>query len=572
MREKSELSKALMSSFDAFAAIGCFSFIMNLGLLVSPLYMMQIYNRVLPTQSTPTLYALTGLACFLVAVMAILEFIRSRILIQVSVRLDKAMNDRVLHATFMGTLTGSRPNSAQPMRDLDTVRQFVGGSGTLVFFDMPWTPILIAVIYVCHPVLGILTTIGAVILFLLAVVNELATRYPLEESNRRSTGVIGFIGGSLRNAEALHAMGMFNNLRRHRAPQQDDVLYLQTVASNRASLLTAVSKAFRQILQIALLGVGAYLAVHNEITGGEIIAASLIAGRALAPLEMTIGTWKQFVSATGAFRRLRSLLKDIPAPAHRTSLPAPRGLIDVEGLSAKAPFGVTPILQNLNFTVEPGSVVGIVGASGAGKSTLARLLVGAWEPTVGKVRLDDADIHIWNRDELGPFIGYLPQDIELFEGTVAENIARFGSTDSELVVAAAQRAGAHNMIARLPQGYETTIGSGGAVLSGGQRQRIGLARAMYGSPSLVVLDEPNANLDQDGERALMEAIVTMREAGTTVIIISHKAGILEVADRLIVLNEGKLLAVGPRKDILHRLVQLPNATVATGRPALQSVG
>lgn len=571
MREKAELTKALMTSFDAFVAIGCFSFVMNVGLLVSPIYMMQIYNRVLPTQSEPTLYALTALACFLVGVMAVLEYIRSRILIQVSVRLDKAMNDRVLHATFMGTLTGSRPNSAQPMRDLDAVRQFVGGNGTLVFFDMPWTPILIAVIYVCHPLLGLLTTIGAVVLFLLAVINELATRHPLEESNHRSTGLIGFIGGSLRNAEALHAMGMFNNLRRHRAPQRDDVLYLQTLASNRASLLTAISKAFRQVLQIALLALGAYLALHSQITGGEIIAASLIAGRALAPLETTIGTWKQFVGAKGAFQRLRSLLKDIPAPAQRTSLPQPHGFIEVEAVNANAPATDTPILQNISFSVEPGSVVGIVGASGAGKSTMARLLVGAWQPTSGKVRLDGADIHIWNRDELGPFVGYLPQDIELFEGTVAENIARFGNCDSDMVVAAAKRAGAHGVIARLPQGYDTPIGSGGAVLSGGQRQRIGLARAMYGSPSLVVLDEPNANLDQDGERALMDAVATMRDAGTTVVLVSHKAGILELADRLVVLNEGKLLAVGPRKDILHRLVQMP-VVPANARPALQTAG
>lgn len=569
MREKSELSKAVMSSFDAFSAIGCFSFVMNLGLLVSPIYMMQIYNRVLPTQSTPTLYALTALACFLIAIMAVLEYIRSRILIQISVRLDKTMNDRVLHATFMNTLQGSSPGSAQPMRDLDTVRQFVGGNGTLVFFDMPWTPILIAAIYLCHPMLGIITTVGAVILFLFAAINELATRRPLEESNQKSTGVIGFIGGSLRNAEALHAMGMFENLRRHRSPERDDVLYLQTIASNRASLLAAISKAFRQILQIALLGVGAYLALQSQITAGEIIAASLIAGRALAPLEATISTWKQFVGATGAFRRLRELLKDVPAPERRTSLPQPRGLIEVEGLDAAAPGRDAPILQDINFTIEPGSVVGIVGASGAGKSTLARLLVGAWQPSAGKMRLDGADIHIWNRDELGPSIGYLPQDIELFEGTIAENIARFGSKDSEMVVSAAKRAGAHNLIARLPEGYDTKIGHGGVALSGGQRQRIGLARAMYGNPSLIVLDEPNANLDQDGERALMEAVTAMREAGTTVIIVSHKAGILDLADRLIVLNEGKLLAVGPRRDILHRLVQMP---IAPARPALQSVG
>lgn len=571
MRERAELTKALMSSFDAFVAIGCFSFVMNVGLLVSPIYMMQIYNRVLPTQSEPTLYALTALACFLVGFMAVLEFIRSRILIQVSVRLDKAMNDRVLHATFMGSLSGARPSSAQPMRDLDTVRQFVGGTGTLVFFDMPWTPILIAVVYICHPLLGLVTTIGAVVLFLFAIINEYATRHPLDESNQRATGLMGFIGGSLRNAEALHAMGMFNNLRRHRAPQQADVVYLQTLASNRASLLTAGSKAFRQILQIALLGLGAYLAIHAQITGGEIIAASLIAGRALAPLETTIGTWKQFVGAKSSFERLRSLLKDVPAPAQHTSLPQPRGHLEVENLSAVAPGGKAPILQNINFVVEPGSVIGIVGASGAGKSTLARLMVGAWQPAAGKIRVDGADIHIWNRDELGPYIGYLPQDIELFEGTVAENIARFGNCDSEQVIAAGKRSGAHSMIVRLSNGYETQIGAGGAVLSGGQRQRIGLARALYGNPSLVVLDEPNANLDQDGERALLDAIATMRQAGATVVLVSHKAGILEQADRLVVLNDGKLLAVGPRKEILLRLVQMPISQPAA-RPALHSVG
>jgi len=316
-----------------------------------------------------------------------------------------------------------------------------------------------------------------------------------------------------------------------------------------------------------LLGLGAYLAIHAQITGGEIIAASLIAGRALAPLETTIGTWKQFVGAKGAFGRLRSLLKDVPAPTQHTSLPQPRGLIEVESLSAVAPGGKTPILQNISFVVEPGSIIGIVGASGAGKSTLARLMVGAWQPAAGKIRVDGADIHIWNRDELGPFIGYLPQDIELFEGTVAENIARFGNCDSELVVAAGKRSGAHNMIVRLPNGYETQIGAGGAVLSGGQRQRIGLARALYGNPSLVVLDEPNANLDQDGERALLDAIATMRQAGATIVLVSHKAGILEQADRLVVLNDGKLLAVGPRKEIL----QMPMSAPAT-RPALHSVG
>jgi len=522
--------------------------------MASPIYMMEIYNRVLPTQSMPTLYVLTALAAGLILVSALLEIIRSRLLVRVSARLDRQLNDRILAATFVGAL-GSTNGGTQPLRDLDTVRQFIGGSGTLVFFDIPWTPLLILVIFLCHPLLGLITTGGALVLFLLAILNDVTTRGPLEQANRQSLDQLGFVGGSLRNAEAVHAMGMFASLCRRRAPAQTLLLRFQSVASDRAGVLTAVSKAFRQLLQTAILGAAAYLALNNQISAGEIVAVSLISGRALAPLETAIGTWKQFLAARSAYTRVASLLSRIPAPMRRTSLPRPTGAVEMHRLVATVPGGVVPILKNVELRIAAGSITGIVGPSGAGKSTLLRVLVGVWQPMAGNVRLDGFDLSSWNRDELGAQIGYLPQDVELLQGTVAENIARFGDCDSSAIVAAAQRAGAHEMIGRLPQGYDTPIGPSGVTLSGGQRQRVGLARAMFGHPALVVLDEPNANLDQNGECALNEALVLLRQEGITVVLTTHKASLLDLTDSIVVVEDGLIVAHGSRQDVMRRLNQ-----------------
>ena len=560
-QSKSEVRDALTSCRDAFITTGAFSFFINLLMLVSPLYMMQVYNRVLPSQSEETLVVLTLLACGMLGVMGLLEFVRARILVRVSGQLDLRLSGRVLSAIFRSSLQSPR-GGVQGLRDFDTVRQFLAGTGTFAFFDAPWTPIIIAVVFLFHPLLGVIATLGALVLFGLAIANELATRRPLQEANRHSVGVNGFIESSLRNAEVLQAMGMFANLRRSWADRRVELLRLQSLASDRAGAISAITKSLRLLLQIALLGAGAHLAIYGEITPGVIIATSILVGRALAPVEMAIGTWKQFVSARTSYARLNKLLAEQPEPAVSTSLPRPKGDLLVENLTAVPPGAGAPTLRQISFPLAAGQVLGVVGPSGAGKSTLARLIVGAWRPFSGKVRLDGADIHNWNRDELGPYIGYLPQDVELFDGTVSENIARFGELDSAKIVAAAKRAGVHEMILRLPSGYDAPIGPGGCVLSGGQRQRIGLARAIFGDPALVVLDEPNSNLDEDGENALTNAIMDLKDAGTTVVIVSHRPSILGTMDQILVLADGVVRAFGSRSEVLARLAR-PVPTTST---------
>ena len=566
---KSEIREALSSCRDAFVTVGGFSFFINLLMLVSPLYMMQVYNRVLPSRSDETLLVLTLLAGAMLAVMGILEAVRARVLVRVSGQLDVRLSERVLAAIFASSLKSPRSGGVQGLRDFDNVRQFLAGAGTFAFFDAPWTPIIIAIVFLFHPLLGIVATIGAVLLFGLALTNELATRRPLEEANRHSVGVSGFVESSLRNAEVLEAMGMFGNFRRYWARRRTEMLRLQSAASDRAGAISALTKSLRLLLQIALLGTGAYLANRGEITPGVIIASSILVGRALAPIEVAIGSWKQFVSARTAYARLNALLASQPAPMFRTSLPRPKGDLQLESVTAVPPGGNVPTLRQVSFALPAGQVLGVVGPSGAGKSTLARLIVGAWRPYAGKVRLDGADVHSWNREELGPYVGYLPQDVELFDGTVSENIARIGELDSAKIVTAAKRAGVHEMILRLPSGYDAPIGPGGCVLSGGQRQRIGLARALYGDPALVVLDEPNSNLDEDGENALAEAIMDLKQAGTTVVIVSHRPSVLSTMDQILVLADGMVRAFGARNDVLSRLTRsgpVPAAPrAATGR-------
>jgi len=549
---------------------GAFSFFINILVLVSPIYMMQVYNRVLPTRNEPTLLVLTGLACGLLLVMAMLEVVRSRLLIRVSGRIDLKLNNRVLTAIFASALCTAKATTAQGLRDLDTLRQFVGGQGMFAFFDLPWTPLLIGVVFLLHPLLGVIATIGAVLLFSIAVLNELVTHKPLAEANRHSIGVIGFVGSSLRNAEVLAAMGMFNNLQSRWAGSRNDMLRLQTIASDRASIISAAGKALRLLLQVALLGTGAYLAIHDAVTPGAIIASSIVVGRALSPFEMAIGSWKQFVSARAAYAALKALLVYEPDGEKHTSLPRPLGALSIENLFAIPPGGTLPTLRQVNFKVEPGQVVAVVGPSGAGKSTLARMIVGAWPPYAGKVRIDGADIHTWNKDELGPCIGYLPQDVELFDGTVSENIARFGEIDSEAVVAAARLAGVHEMILRLPRGYDTPIGPGGSSLSGGQRQRIGLARALYGNPVLVVLDEPSSNLDEEGEAALVKAVIDIKQTGATVILVSHRPNIMAAIDQILVLTNGVIRMYGARDEVLGRLARPAQSAEPEQRPALRA--
>ncbi|NCV15209.1 MAG: type I secretion system permease/ATPase, partial [Betaproteobacteria bacterium] len=534
-------------------------------------YMMQVYDRVLNSRNETTLIMLSLITLGAFAVMAWIEQIRSQVLVRVGNQVDDELSARVFTAAFERNLRGRTGAAGAAMNDLTQVRQFVTGNGLFAFFDMPWTPIYILVVYLFHPVLGIFVLFGAVVSFLLAWLNERSTKQGLAEANQAAMMGSAFATTNLRNAEVIEAMGMLPALRARWKAMQDRLLQKQSEASDRAGLVSAAIKFWRLTMQSAVLGIGALLVLENLASPGVMIAASILAGRALAPVDLAIASWKQFSSARTSYQRLSQLLEDFPARTQGMSLPRPKGLLTVEQVIASPPGAQAPVLRGVQFAVKPGEVLVIVGPSASGKSTLARLMVGVWLAQAGKVRLDGADIFLWNKDELGPWIGYLPQDIELFEGTIAENIARFGEIDSELVIEAASRAGMHDMILRFPKGYDTPIGESGSALSGGQRQRIALARALYGDPALIVLDEPNSNLDDAGEQALVRAVMQAKSEGRTVILITHRTSIVGIADNLMVLREGAVHMHGPRQQVLQALqeaaqkqqVQAQQATAMT---------
>ena len=449
--------------------------------------------------------------------------------------------------------------SAQPLSDMTGLRQFLTGNGLFAFFDAPWLPIYIAVMFMFHPWFGWFTVACAVLLAGLAYANERLTNQPLTDANRENLSATAFTSKNLRNAEVVASMGMLPQLRRRWQDKNNRVLELQGVASDNAGTITAISKTFRLLVQSLILALGAYLSLKQEVSAGMMTASSILLGRALAPIDLMIGSWKGFSSARLQYGRLNDLLLKIASEPQRMPLPAPKGDVSVESLIVTPPGGQQPVIRGVTFRVLPGESVGVIGPSGAGKSTLARALLGIWPASHGKVRLDGADVSSWDRDELGPYIGYLPQDIELFEGTISENIARFGTLDPVAVVEAATIAGVHDLILRLPQGYDTVIGVSGGALSGGQRQRVGLARAVYGRPKLVILDEPNSNLDDQGELALAVALQQLKAAGTTLFVITHRPNVLAEVDKLMVLREGALVIFGPRVQVL---VELQKAQLA----------
>jgi PrtD family type I secretion system ABC transporter len=547
----SEIRGALHALRGSFAMAGVFSLFSNLLMLTVPLYLLQIYDRVLASRSQSTLVALTVIAASLLAVMGALELIRARMLVRLGANLDARLGDRVFSAVFAQTLAGTGAARAQPLRDLDSVRQFLTGSGLFAFLDAPWLPIYLVVVFLFHPLLGGVAAAGALLLLALALINELTTREPLQRANLEAVGATGFAETSFRNAEVLEALGMLGAIRQRWLRGHRRGIAFQALASDRAATLSAASKTTRLLLQIAILGVGAALAIDQVITAGTIIAASILSARALAPVELAIANWRGFVATRSAYRRLSDLLASNPAPEPRMALPPPKGRLAVEQIVAVPPGAPKPVLQGVSLALEPGEVLGVIGPTAAGKSTLARHLVGVWHPTAGTVRLDGASLRDWPREELGPRIGYLPQDVELFEGTVKENIARFeAEPDPERVVRAAVRAGVHDMILALPMGYDTAIGVGGSTLSAGQRQRVGLARALYGEPALVVLDEPNSNLDVDGDRALTAAILDLKRRGATVVVVAHRPSAIAAVDKLLVLREGRVAAFGPTQEVL----------------------
>lgn len=547
------LSLALSSQRRAFIAIGLFSAAINLLYLAPSIYMLQVYDRVLASRNDMTLLMISIIVLGLFVVMAMLELTRSQALVRIGNRLDQQLSGRVFTATFERALTRQPGSTGQTMSDLLSVRQFLTGNGVFAFFDAPWAPLYLIVIWLFHPWLGGVALAGALVLGVLAVLNEISTRKPLTESNAAAQQASSYAGNSLRNAEVLEAMGMMPAFRARWQAMQDKVLAYQSIASDRAGLITAMSKTLRLVLQSAALGVGAYLVIRDELTPGMMIAGSILTGRALAPVDLLIATWKPFGQARSAFQRLKALLDAHPERAQRLSLPRPRGELRVEQVVAAPPGSKVAVLRNVSLQAKPGEILSIIGPSASGKSTLARLLAGVWAPASGHVRLDGADVWDWDKAELGPWIGYMPQDVELFDGTIAENIARFGTLDSARIIDAATRAGMHEMILRLPHGYDTPIGPAGSALSGGQRQRVALARALYGNPSLLILDEPNASLDDVGESALLTALKSAREAGCCVIVISHRNSILAVTDKLLVLRDGQVNLFGPTAEVMARL-------------------
>ena len=533
--------------------MGVFSAIINLLMLVPSLYMLQVYDRVLASRNEMTLLMLTLMVVGAYLFMGALELVRSFVLIRVGAQLDMKMNKRIYTAAFEQNLKRAGGNAGQALQDFTTIRQFLTGQGLFAFFDAPWFPIYLAVIFLFSPLLGLFAFAGAAVLIVLAFANHALSKKPLEEANTVAITSSNLATNNLRNAEVIAAMGMLPALMARWLKLNNRVLQLQAEASQKAGTISSITKFVRVSMQSLILGLGALLVLQGKVTPGMMIVGVILLGRALSPVEQLIGAWKSWSSTRSAYQRLNELLAANPLRETGMALPKPLGEVSVEAVTAGPPGSTVPVLKNLSFTIEAGDVLGIIGPSGSGKSTLARLLVGVWPVAAGKVRLDGADVYYWNKDELGPHIGYLPQDIELFAGTVAENIARFGEVDSEKVVMTAQRAGIHEMILRLPQGYDTPLGDGGAGLSGGQKQRLGLARALYGDPSLIMLDEPNSNLDEAGEQALVEAIDDLRKQGKTVVIISHKSSILSVTTRLLLLVEGKAQLFGPTAQVLERL-------------------
>lgn len=564
-----DLRAAWNESRDSFVALGVFSCAINLLWLAPSIYMLQVYDRVLASGSAVTLLMLSLIGLFLLATMGVLEWVRARMLVRFGNRLHGQLAGRLFDISFRQSLLGGGQQSAgQPLQDLQGLRQFLGGPGLFAFFDAPWLPLYIALMFAFHPLFGWLAVLGALVLVGIAILQERRSAAMLREANREAAGSQAELSGTLANADAIEGLGMATQLRQRWDASYGRVLAAQTLASERAGLYSTSSRVIRLVLQSAVLGAGAWLVLDEQMSGGLMIAGSILLGRALAPIDQITGQWRTFVAARGQFARLNEVLNRIPAPQPRMSLPTPSGAVTAEALVVVPPGAQAPVLRGVSFTVMPGEIIGIIGPSAAGKSTLARVLLGIWPAQQGRVRLDGAEVHGWNRSELGPHVGYLPQGVELFDGTVAENIARFGEVVPEQVVAAAQLAGAHEMILRLPRGYDTPVGAVGGALTAGQRQRLGLARAVYGQPRLVVLDEPNSNLDEAGEIALAKALAALRQRAT-VFVISHRAGILPALDKLLVLNEGQLVAFGPRDEVRARLesrtiVPLP---VQAARPA-----
>jgi ATP-binding cassette subfamily C exporter for protease/lipase len=550
---RNELTRTLWDFRYEFMVVGLFSMIANLMMLAPTLYMLQVYDRVMLSQNTGTLLVVSIITLFFLVVLSFSEWARSKLLVRSGVRMDQMLSRKLFHASYQAHLNPAVTNPSRAFSDLTELRQFLTGNGIFAFFDAPWAPIYIAVLFLLHPWLGVMALGFAAVQSVLAWWGSQAAKPAQAQASKSQQEASGYLQSKFRNAEVIESMGMVKHLYRRWAERNAKAMGANLNAQEVASRVTAWSKFVRYTQQSLALGGGALLVIHGELSPGGMIAANVLMSRALAPIDLMVGTWSGFLNAREAFHRLSELLeahpmRDIPAMGI-----TPKGDVVLKDVVASAPGRDTPILQGVSAIMPPGTVTVVLGASGSGKSTLARVLLGIWPHSAGQVLLDGQAIGKWNRMELGPHVGYLPQDIELFDGTIAENIARSGNVESEKVIEAAEAAGLHTMILRFPKGYDTPMGEAGGLLSGGQRQRIGLARAMYGMPELVVLDEPNANLDDEGEAALVRAVQGLKAQGKTVVLISHRPGIVSVADRLLILQNGTVQASGPRDGVLAAL-------------------
>jgi PrtD family type I secretion system ABC transporter len=570
-----ELRGALAANRAAFVGLALASGLQNLLMLVGPLFMLQVYDRVLPSRSVPTLVGLGLLALLLFALFGVMDALRARILTRIARAWHEQIGDRIFDAVLQSALrTGNIANGIQPLRDLETLRSFMSGAALTALFDLPWMPLYVGVCFLFHPWMGIAVLAGALLLCLLTLLTEIMTRAPTARLVTVAGARQGVAETALRNAVVVHALGLRGRMANRWAGEGDAVLEAQQRLSDVSSGFGSLSRAFRTALQSAVLGLGAYLVIQQEATAGVMLAATILSVRALAPVELAIANWRGFLAARQSWQRLADLFAENPPPPARTPLAPPSSLLRVTALSLLPPGGQAAVLHEASFTLQAGTVLAVVGPSGSGKSSLARALVGAWTPARGTIRLDGAAIAQWDSDELGQHIGYLPQDVTLFPGSVAQNIARFADdVDADRMRKAARDAGVHDLVLRMPQGYETQVGDGGALLSGGQRQRIGLARALYGDPFLVVLDEPNANLDGEGEAALGAAIAGVRARKGIVVLIAHRATVLRNTDFLLILNEGRVQGFGPTATLLPRVMgepspAQPHAPAMEGRHAV----
>jgi ATP-binding cassette subfamily C protein len=558
---RSELAQALAACRGALLAVFLFSGMSNILMLTGSFFMLEVYDRVLPSRSVPTLILLMILAGGLYIALGILDMIRGRILVRIGNSLDEAIGVRVYDAVVQTPMiAGNRGDHLLPLRDLDNLRQFLSGVGPIAFFDLPWMPIYLGICFAFHTYIGLTALVGAIVLVILTFCTEMfmrhSTRVAAEASKLRNT----LAEASRRNAEAITAMGMLARMAKRWSRANRDYVGSNQAASDVAGGFGAVSKVLRMILQSALLAVGAWLVINQQATGGIIIAGSILGSRALAPVDLVIAHWRSFVAARLGWRRLNKLLTLIPAAAPPMQLEPPASKLSVENISAAPPGEQKLVLHDISFTIEAGGGLGVIGPTASGKSSLVRTLVGIWHPARGKVRLDGAALDQWSPDALGQHVGYLPQDVELFAGTVAQNISRFEeNADPETIIAAARAAGVHDLIVNLPEGYDTEVGEHGAALSAGQAQRIALARALYRDPFLVVLDEPNANLDSEGDEALTQAVAGVRARGGIVIVVAHRPSAIAAVDLILVMNKGRMHHFGPKEEVLAKAAPRPMA-------------